>query len=329
MLRHAGQRSALPVSVPLQPEDMAVPSGTCIVAGNVLLPGGVQHTPFPVTADGSIPIQQGRGILWRVILIKIQAAVDCVIHGLCYLIPLPVKVGPFVTDFHRGQGLVIKAACGRIGNAVQKVSVRIGKNNSAALGCRIIVRVTVSGCPHTPHTGQIIPIQSIAIVQFGSAAHHAGAFAYTAGVDVIGPCIALPVMLAGAECTGIFGGERRLIAAALRIIHRGRGAEKMPAQTAVGAAFNRPVGDTGQQDGAVTFHQAPFSVHAHRIIAVCGKPVLRQQLAASGILLLQLDGRIFTGCGFICWVGLAGRGSFRCLGGRCRRRRCADHISRP
>ena len=136
-------------------------------------------------------------------------------------------------------------------------------------------------------------------------------------------------MLTGAECTGIFGSERRLIAAALRIIHRGRYAEKMPAQTAVGAAFNRPIGDTGQQDGAVTFHQAPFSVHAHRIVAVCGKTVLRQQLAASGILLLQLDGRIFTGSGFGCLAGLAGRGCFRCLGGRRQRRRCADHISRP
>lgn len=58
---------------------------------------------------------------------KIQAAVDCVIHGLCYLISLPVKVGPFITDLDWGQGLVIKAACRRIGNAVQKVSVRIGK----------------------------------------------------------------------------------------------------------------------------------------------------------------------------------------------------------
>ena len=33
MRRHAGQRSALPVSVPLQPEDMAIPNGTCIIAG--------------------------------------------------------------------------------------------------------------------------------------------------------------------------------------------------------------------------------------------------------------------------------------------------------
>lgn len=85
-----------------------------------------------------------------------------------------------------------------------------------------------------------------------------------------------------------FGGERRLIAAALRIIHRGRGAEKMP--SADSPLGQRSMEIQGSRTVPSLFIRPHFPSHVHRIIAVCGKPVLRQQLAASGILLLQLDG---------------------------------------
>ena len=177
----------------------------------------------------------------------------------------------------------------------------------------VVCPVTVSGCPHlhradNPHTEHRHRL-------LGSTAHHAGAL-HTR------PVLRHRSMYSSARHAHRCRACRYFLRRApphsccACIVHRGRrGAEKMPART-LAQRSDRPVGDTARQDGAVTFHQAPFSVHAHRITAARGKPVLRQQLAASHPAAAAGWPYIHYAAVSVVWPGWQ-VGLLRCLGGRC------------
>ena len=188
ILRHTGDALALPFAVLFQPQYMPVPGGILILAGDVFLPSGIQHAPLAIPADSRIAMQQRRSIP-QCIVIRVVHAINRLVHSICYQLALQVDIAPLAVQFHGRQVLVIEAPGILVDGIVQQFTVCIGKHITAGLGyfIIIIIGVAVAVHPFAALAGEIFAVHCIHGTQRFLTAHHTGAFAHLAAVDIIGP----------------------------------------------------------------------------------------------------------------------------------------------